>query len=69
MWPLPRYGSFITITSPGRYTSGPSSSSIHSIVNLMVPIWEGQNSAWAIIRPEASNSTQEKSSASLNIGE
>ena len=39
------------------------------MVNLMVPIWEGQNSAWAIMRPLASNRTQEKSSASLNIGE
>ena len=57
------------ITSPGRYTSEPSSSIIHSTVNLMVPIWEGQNSAWAIRRPLASNSTQEKSSDSLNIGE
>ena len=57
------------ITSPGWYTSAPSSSIIHSTVNLMVPIWDGQNSAWAIIRPCLSNRTQEKSSDSLNMGE
>ena len=57
------------ITSPGLYTSVPSSSIIHSTVNLIVPIWDGQNSAWAIILPSLSNITQEKSSDSLNIGE
>ena len=69
MCPLPRYGSFMMMTSPGLYTSVPSSSIIHSTVNLIVPICDGQNSAWAIIVPCLSNRTQEKSSDSLKMGE
>ena len=35
----------------------------------IAPIWAGQNSAWPIMLPRRSNSTHEKSSPSLKIGE
>ena len=35
----------------------------------MAPMWAGQKSPWPIISPSASNTTHEKSRASLNIVE
>ena len=68
-WPEPRYGSLCRTTSPSSNASSPSSSIVQSTVNLIVPICEGQNSAWASMFPAGSKITHEKSSDSLKIGE
>ena len=68
-WPEPRYGSLWRTTSPSSKASRPSSSIVHVTVNLIVPICDGQNSAWASICPSGSKMTHEKSSDSLKIGE
>ena len=68
-WPEPRYGSLWRTTSPSSNASRPSSSIVHSTVNLIVPICDGQNSACASMFPCGSKMTHEKSSDSLKIGE
>ena len=50
-WPEPRYGSLWRTMSPSSKASSPSSSIVHSTVNLIVPICEGQNSACASMFP------------------
>jgi hypothetical protein len=59
----------VKITSPGSRFSSPTSAIAVGTTCTVEPIWAGTNGACATISALPSNTTHEKSSASLNIGE